>query len=118
MYDFTDVGKTNPIKPNLVRRPVRRLVRRSFSEVGSFSEDGSLGEGGFKRATHHRLSSRIVYLAGTITRNPTSQALAWNLYLESGYVSSGGDKQEPPQITGWVSSLSFLHHSQTLPIIS
>ena len=41
-------AKTNPIKPNLVRRPVRRLVRRSFSEVGSFSEDGSLGEGGFK----------------------------------------------------------------------
>jgi len=29
---------SNPIKPNLVRRPVRR----------SFSEDGSLGEGGFK----------------------------------------------------------------------
>jgi len=30
--------KTNPNKPNLVRRPVRR----------SFSEVGSLGEGGFK----------------------------------------------------------------------
>ncbi|MBA7683823.1 hypothetical protein ES703_92208 [subsurface metagenome] len=28
--------KTNPIKPNLVRRP----VRRSFSEDGSFSEGG------------------------------------------------------------------------------
>ena len=33
--------KTNPIKPNLVRCPVRR----------SFSEDGSLGEGGFKRGS-------------------------------------------------------------------
>ncbi|MBA7682453.1 hypothetical protein ES703_90803 [subsurface metagenome] len=37
---------TLPILTTLVRRPVRRLVRRSFSEVGSFSEDGSLGEGG------------------------------------------------------------------------
>ena len=46
-----DCCKTNPIKPNLVRRPVRR----------SFSEDGSLGEGGFKPSTS--LSSFWLHLA-------------------------------------------------------
>jgi hypothetical protein len=38
--------KTKPINPNLVRRllrrPVRRLVLRSFSVGGSLGEDGSL----------------------------------------------------------------------------
>ena len=48
---MNDYSIQTQFKPNLVRRPVRRLVRRSFSEVGSFSEDGSLGEGGFKRGT-------------------------------------------------------------------
>ena len=42
--------KTNPIKPNLVRCPVRR----------SFSEDGSLGEGGFKRGIYAALRSVVL----------------------------------------------------------
>ena len=51
--NYANKNKPNskPIKPNLVRRLVQRLVRRSFSEDGSFSEVGSLGEGGFKRDT-------------------------------------------------------------------
>jgi hypothetical protein len=63
--------KTNPIKPNLVRRPVRRLVRRSFSEVGSFSEDGSLGEGGFKRDT--------LLLCGALSLRRTSPPCVWRV---------------------------------------
>ena len=71
-----------------------------------------------RRQVGHRFRSRMVYLAGTIARKPTSQALPLNSYLESGRAYSGGDKQEPPQITEFTLPVLSSHHSQTFPIIS